>query len=100
MCWNPWSPVGGTVWEGLKSVALLEETYCLGRPLRIQSLVGALSILLHLPCLLAAVPPIPPNKPFLLEVALVTVFYHTNGKVIQLLSLINLGALFGGFVFA
>ena len=27
ICLNAWSSVGGTVWEGLKDVALLEEVY-------------------------------------------------------------------------
>lgn len=34
ICWDAWSPVGSTVWEGLGCVALVEGSVSLGQALR------------------------------------------------------------------
>ena len=46
---NTWPPVGGTVWEGLGHVALLEEVCQWGQALRFQN-IGVIPCGLSLPC--------------------------------------------------
>lgn len=47
---NPWSPVGGTTWEGLGDVALLEEVYHLGASFEVSKAHASPSVSLSVSC--------------------------------------------------
>lgn len=38
ICWNIWSLVGGTVWEGLGGITLSEKLYHWGQALKFQKI--------------------------------------------------------------